>query len=84
VAKAKAENPFGDAEGGTPMLRRLMDRFRRRPEAIPTDAPAPRDYAQEREDHRSAQMSGEDKAWGEASRQRDRENRARDQTPPTR
>jgi hypothetical protein len=68
------------------MLRRLIDRLRRRsPDDRPVEAPARRDYAQEREDRRHAQMSDEDRAWGEASRQRDREMREareRDQPPP--
>jgi len=64
------------------MLRRLMDQIRRRPAEPPADAPAHRDYAQEREDRRDAQMSDEDRAWGEASQQRDRENRERSQPPP--
>jgi hypothetical protein len=65
------------------MLRRFMDVFRRRPDDQPAAAAAaPRDYAQEREDRHSAQMSDEDKAWGAASQQRDRDNRERDQAPP--
>lgn len=66
------------------MLRRLMDRFRRRTDDQPTAAPADRDYVQEREDRRLAQMSEEDQAWGAASLQRDREARARNQPPPER
>ncbi len=48
------------------MLRRLMDRLRRRGEEDdqPASAPAQRDYVQEREDHRRAQLSEEDQAWG--------------------
>ena len=65
------------------MLRRLVDRLRRRrPDDRLADAPAPRDYAQERDDYRRAQMSEEDAAWGAASQQRDRERRERDQAPP--
>lgn len=64
------------------MLRRLMDRFRRRAPQPPADDPTPRDYAQERDDARRAQMSDEDRAWAEASRQRDRERREREQSPP--
>lgn len=65
------------------MLRSLLDRLLgRRPDDQPAPTPARRDYAQEREDHRQSQMSDEDKAWGEASRQRDRETRERDQAPP--
>ena len=65
------------------MLRRLVDRLRpRRADDRPAEAPAPRDYAQERDDRRQAQMSEEDRAWGAASQQRDREKRERDQPPP--
>jgi hypothetical protein len=65
------------------MLRRLVDRLTgRSTDDQPAAAPAPRDYAQEREDRSNAQLSDEDRAWGEASRERDRENRARDQTAP--
>jgi len=64
------------------MLRRLVDRLRRRPDDEPAEAAAHRDYAQERDDYRDAQMSDEDKAWGAASQQRDRERRAGDQAPP--
>jgi hypothetical protein len=65
------------------MLRRLMDRLRRRGhDDRPVGAPAPRDFAREREDRRQADLSDEDRAWQEASLQRDRERRARDQPPP--
>ena len=61
------------------MLRRLVDLVRRRrTDDRPADAPAHRDYAQEREGRRLAQMSEEDRTWGAASQQRDRENRERD------
>ena len=63
------------------MLRRLVDRFRRRQDARPAEASGHRDYAQERDDYRDAQMSDEDKAWGAASQQRDRDRRERDQPP---
>ena len=43
--------------------------------------PADRDYKQEREDDRHAHMSDEDRAWEAASLQRNRELRARDDTP---
>lgn len=67
------------------MLRRLMDRLRRRrSDDHPAAAPAPRDYVQEREDHRHAQLSEEDQAWGKASRARDRARRAADESPPGR
>ena len=65
------------------MLRRLMDRLRpRRTDDRPADASAPRDYAQEREDHRLGQMSEEDRAWGAASQQRNREKQEQNQPPP--
>jgi len=64
------------------MLRRLLDLIRRpRTANQPTATPADRDYVQEREDRRTAQMSDEDKAWGAASSQRDRETRDGDQGP---
>ena len=63
------------------MLRRLVDRLRRRPDARPAEASAHRDHAQERDDYRNARMSDEDKAWGAASQQRDRDRRERDQPP---
>jgi hypothetical protein len=64
------------------MLRRLKDWFRRHTDDQPAAVPSNRDYVQEREDHRLAQLSAEDEAWGEASRQRDREQQARDQHSP--
>jgi hypothetical protein len=65
------------------MLRRLTNLLRRpRVEDTPATLATPRDYAQERADRRSAQLSDEDKAWSDASQQRDRENRERDQAPP--
>lgn len=65
------------------MLSRLVDRLRRRrQDDRPAETPTHRDYEQEREDHRSGQLSEEDRAWGEASQQRDREKRERDQPPP--
>jgi hypothetical protein len=65
------------------MLRRLLDLIRRpRTANQPTATPADRDYAQEREDRRTAQLSDEDKAWGAASAQREQDQRARDQAPP--
>ena len=67
------------------MLRRLMDRLRRRGAAArPAGAPAPRDFAREREAGRQAGLTEEDRAWQEASLQRDRERRERDQSPPGR
>lgn len=68
------------------MLRRLMDRLRRRdhdgrPAGV---AAAPRDFAQEREDRRQEGLGEEDRAWQEASLQRDRARRERDQPPPGR
>ena len=66
------------------MLRRLMDRLRRRGtgDDRPTGEPAPRDFAQDREDSRQGRLSEEDRAWQEASLQRDQERRERDQSPP--
>jgi hypothetical protein len=64
------------------MLRRLMNRFRGRNDDRPAVTPAHRDYVQEREDRRLAQMSEADQDWGAASLQRDREARERDQPPP--
>ena len=66
------------------MLRRLVDRFRRRDKGAgrPTGEPAPRDFAQDREDSRQGRLSEEDRAWQEASLRRDRERRERDQSPP--
>ncbi len=65
------------------MLRRLLDRLRRRGnEDRPAAAPAARDFVQEREDSRQARLSEEDRAWQEASLLRDRERRARDRPPP--
>ncbi len=67
------------------MLRRLMDRLRRRgTDDRPAAAPAARDYAQEREDSRQTGLSDEDRAWEEASAQRDRDRREQDQPPPGR
>ena len=61
------------------MLRRLLDRLRRRgTEGRPAAAPAARDFAQEREDSRQARLSEEDRAWQEASLQRDQERRERE------
>jgi hypothetical protein len=66
------------------MLRRFVDRLRRRgADDQPAAPPAPRDYAQEREDRYRSQLSDEDSAWGDASRQRDQDMReARGQAPP--
>ena len=67
------------------MLRRLMDRLRRRgTDGRPAGPPVARDFAQEREDSRQASLGDEDRAWQEASLQRDRERRERDQPPPGR
>ncbi len=65
------------------MLRRLMDRLRRRGnDDRPVGESAPRDFKQEREDSRQGRLSEEDRAWQETSLQRDRERRERDQSPP--
>ena len=64
------------------MLRRLIDRLRRRGrDDRPADPPTPRDYAREREDTRQAGLSDEDRAWQEASLQRDRDRRDQGQPP---
>jgi truncated hemoglobin YjbI len=63
------------------MLRRLMNRFHQRTDDRPIAAPAHRDYVQEREDQRLAQMSEEDQAWGAASLQRDQEAQERNKPP---
>ena len=56
------------------MLRRLLDRLRRRADdERPVAAPGPRDYAQDREDSRRAGLSEEDRAWEDASLRRSRE-----------
>ena len=65
------------------MLRRLMDRLRRRDtDDRPVDAPASRDFAQDRQDRRDADMSDEDQAWQEASLRRNREQREQDPSSP--
>ena len=80
---APSRPPAARSQGGSAVLRRLLDRLRRRPDDDrPAAAPADRDYAQEREERRLAQMSEEDRAWGAASQQRDRDTRERDQPPP--
>jgi hypothetical protein len=66
------------------VLRSIMDRFRRRKVDQPGSPPVDRDYVQERENRRLAQMSEEDQAWSAASLQRDREARERNQPPPER
>ena len=64
------------------MLRRLIDRLRRRGRDDGSEgAPTARDYAQEREDSRQAGLSDEDRAWQEASLQRDQERREREGSP---
>ena len=52
----------------------------RRDDARPADGSPSRDYPREREDARVAGMSEDDRAWEAASRQRDRDRRAPDQT----
>ena len=65
------------------MLRRLLDRLRRRADDDrPAGETAPRDYGQERDDSRRARLGDEDRAWEEASLQRDRDRRERDPSPP--
>jgi hypothetical protein len=65
------------------MLRRLIDRFRRRRnDDRPAETSAPRNYGQERDDSRRAQMSQEVQDWEAASQQRARETQERNQPPP--
>ncbi len=52
----------------------------RRDHPRPAGDQPPRDYPREREDARTAGMSGEDRAWEAASRQREQDRRERDQT----
>ena len=67
------------------MLRRLVDRLRRRGNGDrPAGMPVVRDFEQEREDSRQAGLSDEDRAWQETSLQRDRERREQDPSPPGR
>ena len=67
------------------MLRRLIDQLRRRGnDAPPAGEPAPRDFAQDREDSRQGRLSEEDRAWQKASLERDRDRRERDQSSPGR
>jgi hypothetical protein len=63
------------------VLRRLMNWLRPPKDVQPAVAPPHRDYVQEREDQRLAQMSEEDQAWGAASRQRDQEAQERNKPP---
>ena len=67
------------------MLRRLLDRLRRpgRGVAPPAADPTPHDFAQEREDRQQAGLGDEARAWQEASLQRDRDRRERDQADPS-
>jgi hypothetical protein len=57
------------------MLRRLLDILFVRPKPPPTEAPAA-DYAGDREARRVGQLSAEDRAWADASQQRNRDNAA--------
>jgi hypothetical protein len=68
------------------MLRRLLDRLRRRGTGVvpPAADPTPHDFAQEREDRQQAGLGDEARAWQEASLERDRERRGRDQPNPPR
>jgi len=58
------------------MLRRLLDTLfaRTKPPAPP---PPSADYAADREAQRLGQLSAEDRAWADASQQRNRDNEAR-------
>jgi hypothetical protein len=65
------------------MLRRFLNLFRRQgTDDQPAAAPAPRNYAQERDDRHQSGLSEEDRAWQEASLRRDGANQAQDQSPP--
>jgi hypothetical protein len=68
------------------MLRRLLDRLRRRGTGVvpPAADPTPHDFAQEREDRQQAGLGDEDRAWQEASLQRNRDRRERDQADSSR
>jgi hypothetical protein len=70
---------------GKSMLNRIIGMFRRPNNVVSSADPAtPRNFAQEREDRRTSQLSDEDKAWGAASQQKDKENRERtDQSTTT-
>ena len=59
------------------MLRRLLDALfaRTKPPAPPP--PPSADYAADREAQRLGQLSAEDRAWADASQQRNRDNEAR-------
>jgi hypothetical protein len=57
------------------MLRRLQDALFARPKPPPTEPPAA-DYAAERETRRVGQLSAEDRAWADASQQRNRNTEA--------
>jgi hypothetical protein len=59
------------------MVQTLLQWLRRRttPASASDDQPVRTDYAQDREDNRLAQMSEEDRAWQEASLEREREMR---------
>jgi hypothetical protein len=61
------------------MLRRLMDRFRRDTADGPPPAETPRDYVQEREATRHAELSEADREWEAASRERARARDAGEQ-----
>jgi LPXTG-motif cell wall-anchored protein len=53
-----------------------------RHEDVMVGAASTRDYEQERKDSRNTQMSDEDRAWQEASLQKNRENQARKPPAP--
>ena len=57
------------------MLRRLLDILFVRPEPSLAAVPVT-DYAAERETRRVGQLSAEDRAWADASQQRNRDNAA--------
>ncbi len=60
------------------MLRSLWQWIRRRTQRASTNGDAPQvsaDFAQDREDNRLGHMSEEDRAWEQASLQKERETR---------
>ena len=57
------------------MLRRLLDTLFARPKPPTTEAPSG-DYSADREARRVGQLSAEDRAWADASQQRNRDNEA--------
>lgn len=65
------------------MMRTRRTANRTRQDALLESDTGPRDYEQERETNRMSNMSESDQAWQAASLQRNRDNQARDQPPPS-